>query len=166
MNVFGHDHVSRDVKSIPLPRLLESLLEDVAGVRRAKKGSASKAAKRHKVQAASLLKALETPRHVSIVTPEPGPRRPQPLIFFIVLPHLGKSKSPPCRRKRDKDGAPAEMRERARASGGLGVNRTFFERNIHLVADDGQGLADGAGEIRGQTGRSPVLRRLATGQKY
>ena len=31
-----------------------------------------------------------------------------------------------------------------RASGGLSVNRTFFERNIHLVADDGQGLANGA----------------------
>ncbi len=109
MNVFGHDHVSGDVKSIPLPRLLESLLEDVAGARCAKKRSASIAAKRHKVQTACFLKALEAPRHVSIVTPEPGPRRPQPLKLFIVLPQLGKSKSPPCRRKRDKDGAPAEF---------------------------------------------------------
>jgi hypothetical protein len=30
-------------------------------------------------------------------------------------------------------------------SGGLGVDWSFFERNIYLVADDGQGLADGAG---------------------
>src|SRR6266849_7723916 len=30
-------------------------------------------------------------------------------------------------------------------SGGLGVNRMFFVRNIHLIADDGQGFADGAG---------------------
>ncbi len=46
--------------------------------------------------------------------PEPGRRRPQPLKFLIVLPQLGKSKSPPCRRKRDKGGAPSgvEMRER------------------------------------------------------
>src|SRR6266446_7413553 len=29
-------------------------------------------------------------------------------------------------------------------SGGFGVNRTFFERNIHLVAERGQGFADGA----------------------
>jgi len=109
MNLFGHDHVSRDVKSILLPRLLESLLEDVAGARCPKKRSASIAAKCHKVQTACFLKALEAPRHVSIVTPEPGPRRPQPLKLFIVLPQLGKSKSPPCRRKRDKDRAPAEF---------------------------------------------------------
>ena len=86
MNVFGHDHVSRDVKSIPLPRLLEGLLEDVAGASRAKKRSASIAAKRHKVQTTCFLKALEAPRHVSIVTPKPRLRRPQPLKFFIVLP--------------------------------------------------------------------------------
>jgi hypothetical protein len=30
------------------------------------------------------------------------------------------------------------------ASGGLSVNGTFFERNIDLVAERGQGLADGA----------------------
>ena len=29
-------------------------------------------------------------------------------------------------------------------SSSLSMNRTFFERNIHLVADYGQGLADGA----------------------
>src|ERR1035437_5465602 len=40
---------------------------------------------------------------------EPGPRRPQPLKFFIVLPQLGKSTSPPCRKERDKDGAPSEF---------------------------------------------------------
>ena len=72
MNVFGHNHVSRDVKSIPLPRLLESFFEEVAGVRRTKKRSASIAAKRHKVQTACFLKALETPRHVCIVTPDLG----------------------------------------------------------------------------------------------
>src|ERR1700687_2836715 len=32
-----------------------------------------------------------------------------------------------------------------RASSGLGVDWTFFERNIYLVADYGQGFADGAG---------------------
>jgi hypothetical protein len=46
MNMFGHDHVSGDVKSIPLPRLLENLLEDVASARSAKKRSASIATKK------------------------------------------------------------------------------------------------------------------------
>src|SRR5208283_4761988 len=56
------------------------------------------AAKHHKVQTACLLEALEAPRHDCIVTPEPGLRRPQSLKFLIVLPQLGKSKSPPLRR--------------------------------------------------------------------
>src|ERR1035437_10874393 len=68
MNVFGHDHVPGEVESIPLPRLLEGLLEDVAGPRCAEKGSALIAAKRHKVQTACFLKALEAPRHDSSVT--------------------------------------------------------------------------------------------------
>src|ERR1700687_3079828 len=100
MNVFGHDHISGDVKPIPLPCLLQSLLEDVAGARCPQKWSASIATKRHKVQTASFLKALEAPRHVCIVTPEPRLRRPQPAKFLIVLPQSGKSKSPPCRKKR------------------------------------------------------------------
>ncbi len=39
---------------------------------------------------------------------------------------------------------PISYRLRDLASGGMGVNRTFFERNIYLVADDGLGLADGS----------------------
>jgi hypothetical protein len=72
MNVLGHDHVPRDVKSIPLPRLLESLLEDVAGARRGQKRGASIAAKCQKVQTACFLEALEASRHESIVTLKPG----------------------------------------------------------------------------------------------
>lgn len=59
------------------------------------------------MQTTCFLKVLKAPRHVSIVTP--GARNPrwQLIIFIILLPQLGKSKPPPCRRERDKDGAPA-----------------------------------------------------------
>src|SRR5438270_12622377 len=54
-----------------------------------------------------------------------------------------------------------------RASGGFGVDWTFFERNIHQVADNGQGLADGAGGkledrsgMHANSGQAPGLELL------
>src|ERR1700687_1038931 len=64
-----------------------------------------------------------------------------------------------CRRKRDKDGAPSgvEMSERVGspllASGSFGVDWTFFERYIHLVAYYGQRFAAGAcGKLKDGSG--------------
>src|SRR5260370_37523747 len=52
-------------------------------------------------------------------------------------------------------------------SSSLSMNRTFFERNVHLVADDGQGLADGAcwklqdrSGMKANSGQSPRFELL------
>src|SRR5579862_3003652 len=58
MNVLRHDHISCNVKAIPLACIFEGFLKGIAGVRGAQSGRAAIAAERHKMQAARLLGSL------------------------------------------------------------------------------------------------------------
>jgi hypothetical protein len=112
VNMLRHDHISRNVESILLPRPLQSLLEDVPGSWPPQPSLAPVAAKREKVQTARFLKSLETPRHGFNRKPISGTPVCDREIFSFLLPGMGnmerKSNPPPClcQPRRDKDGAP------------------------------------------------------------
>jgi hypothetical protein len=67
VNVFGHDHIAGDKKSVPLADSLEGLLEDIAGVRVRQQRLAIMTAEGYEVQTFGLLNALESPWHAAIV---------------------------------------------------------------------------------------------------
>src|ERR1700726_201898 len=110
--MLGHDHVSRNVEPIPLPRPLQSLLEDVTRSRCAQTRSALIAAKRQRVQTARFLKSLETPRHRLNRKPTSGtPICDREIISFLLrgMGNVERKSTPPpclCQPRRDKDGHP------------------------------------------------------------
>ena len=67
VNMLGHDHVSRNVKPVPLARPLQRLLKDVAGSRYPQARRALVTAKGEIVQTPRFLKSFEPPGHDSIV---------------------------------------------------------------------------------------------------
>ncbi len=113
VNVFGHDHISRDVDSVPLAYIFQSLFKDVARAGSAQASFAVAATESDEVQAARLLKSLETPRHTGSSyarLEDTGSGRGNNTVNFSGNRKKNRrSKFPPSRKERGKDGAPGSI---------------------------------------------------------
>jgi hypothetical protein len=106
VNMLGHNHIARDIQTIPSPHTLQRVLEHIARLRSPQPRRTLITAKREEVQASCFLKPLQSPGHVEDNRNPGGEPRGSIMRESLLNSAIGngerKSNSPPCRKERDK----------------------------------------------------------------
>ena len=94
--MFGHNYITSDVEAIPLTDFIEGKFESAARVSCDQQRTSVVATTSNEMKAPALLETSERPRHgCRIASME--------RVFESTFVYV---KAPPCRKERDKDGAP------------------------------------------------------------